>query len=58
MYQYPSWYYDIGVPAGQEIEFKFIKKDSQGNVTWESGTNRTYSTPTTGTDTIQFNWRN
>lgn len=58
MYQYPSWYYDIGVPAGQEIEFKFVKKDSQGNVTWESGTNRTYSTPTTGTDTIQFNWRN
>ncbi|WP_256860578.1 alpha-amylase family glycosyl hydrolase [Paraliobacillus ryukyuensis] len=58
MYQYPSWYYDIGVPAGKDIEFKFIKKDSQGKVTWESGTNRNYSTPTNGTDTIQFNWNN
>ena len=41
---YPEWYMPVSVPAGKTIEFKFIKKDSNGNVTWESGTNRVVST--------------
>lgn len=28
------------VPANTTFEFKFIKKDATGNVTWESGNNR------------------
>lgn len=43
---YPNWFFDISVPAGTKIEFKFIKKDAAGNVVWEGGTNHTYTTPT------------
>ncbi len=57
VYNYPTWYYDISVPAGKEIEYKFIKKDSSGNVVWESGSNHTYTTPAKGTDTVIVNWQ-
>ncbi|MFD2924741.1 alpha-amylase family glycosyl hydrolase [Halobacillus naozhouensis] len=56
-YEYPTWYYDISVPASKEIEYKFIKKDSSGNVVWESGSNHVYTTPAQGTDTIIANWQ-
>ncbi|GAA0662427.1 alpha-amylase family glycosyl hydrolase [Natronoarchaeum mannanilyticum] len=45
IYEYPDWYQDISVPADTELEFKFIKKDGDGNVTWESGDNHTFTTP-------------
>lgn len=53
---YPTWFYDISVPSGKTIEYKYIKKDSAGNVTWESGDNHTYSTVTGGTGTVVDNW--
>ncbi len=56
MYQYPTWYYDISVPAGKNLEYKYIKKDQNGNVVWQGGNNRTYTSPTTGTDTVMINW--
>nr|O30565.1 RecName: Full=Cyclomaltodextrin glucanotransferase; AltName: Full=Cyclodextrin-glycosyltransferase; Short=CGTase; Flags: Precursor [Brevibacillus brevis]AAB65420.1 cyclodextrin glycosyltransferase [Brevibacillus brevis] len=56
MYKYPTWYYDISVPAGKNLEYKYIKKDHNGNVTWQSGNNRTYTSPATGTDTVISNW--
>ncbi|MET3726581.1 hypothetical protein ABID52_000162 [Fictibacillus halophilus] len=45
---YPTWYYDISVPTGKALEFRFIKKDSAGNVVWESETNHTFTTPSSG----------
>lgn len=57
VYQYPSWYYDVSVPAGETIEFKFIKKDSSGNIQWESGPNHTYTVPADGTDTVIVDWQ-
>lgn len=53
---YPNWFFDVSVPAGQEIEFKFIKKDADGNVVWEGGTNHVYTTPTgtTGEVSVYF----
>ncbi|CAM3958462.1 IPT/TIG domain-containing protein [Paenibacillus alkaliterrae] len=56
VYQYPSWYYDVSVPAGAAIEFKFIKK-SGSNVTWEGGLNHKFTAPTTGTATVNVNWQ-
>lgn len=53
---YPTWFYDISVPSGKTIEYKYIKKDSAGNVTWESGDNHTYRTVTSGTGTVVDNW--
>ncbi|MFF7067492.1 carbohydrate-binding module family 20 domain-containing protein [Streptomyces pseudovenezuelae] len=32
------------VPKSTSFEYKFIKKDGSGNVTWESGANRSYTT--------------
>lgn len=57
---YPEWYLPVSVPAGTKINFKFIKKDSNGKVTWESGENHviTSSSDSTGViDTETFNWR-
>lgn len=57
-YQYPSWYFDVSVPAGQTIQFKFIKVDGAGNVTWEGGSNHSYTVPASGTGTVNVNWQN
>jgi glycosidase len=57
IFQYPSWYYDVNVPAGTRLEYKFIKKDAQGNVIWEGGSNHVFNTPTDGPATIEVNWQ-
>lgn len=57
VYEYPSWYYDVSVPANERIEFKFIKKDPLGNVEWESGINHLVRTPDEGTDTVIVDWQ-
>lgn len=53
---YPDWFFDLSLPAGQTIEFKFIKKDAAGNVVWEGGANHAYTTPvgTTGQASYYF----
>ena len=56
LYQYPTWYYDVSVPAGKTINFKFFKKNGDA-VTWEGGTNHAFTTPTTSTGTIMVNWQ-
>ena len=38
---YPQWFLPVSVPAGTTFQFKFIRKDANGNVTWESCSNRT-----------------
>lgn len=54
---YPDWFFDISVPEGYNLEYKFIKKDAAGNVVWESGMNHTYTVPTgtTGEVSVYFN---
>lgn len=56
-HEYPDWYYDVAVPADREIEFKFVIVDEDGEVTWESGDNRTYMTPSDTTDTYVGEWQ-
>lgn len=55
---YPTWFYDVNVPAGTTISYKFLKKDSSGNVTWEGGSAHTITTPVSGTDTVSVDWQN
>lgn len=54
---YPDWFFDVSVPEGYSLEFKFIKKDASGNVIWESGSNHVYTVPTdaTGQVSVYFN---
>jgi len=57
---YPEWFLPVSVPKGKTINFKFIKKDSNGNVTWESGSNRVFTSTTDGqgtSDTPVYNWQ-
>jgi glycosidase len=54
---YPNWFLNASVPAGQTIQFKFIKIAAGGAVTWEAGANHTYTVPTTGTGYVNVNWQ-
>ncbi|HTG68539.1 MAG TPA: alpha-amylase family glycosyl hydrolase [Candidatus Udaeobacter sp.] len=57
---YPVWFLPVSVPKGTTFEFKFIKKDSSGNVVWESGSNRSYTSPSSSTgtaDTSVYTWQ-
>jgi hypothetical protein len=54
---YPNWFIVASVPAGQTIQFKFIKIAANGAVTWEAGSNHSYTVPTSGTGFVNVNWQ-
>jgi glycosidase len=54
---YPNWFLNVSVPAGQNIQFKFIDIQANGNVIWENGANHTYTVPTTGTGSVNVSWQ-
>ncbi len=54
---YPNWFICASVPAGQTIQFKFIKIAANGAVTWEAGANHTYTVPPTGVGFVNVNWQ-
>jgi glycosidase len=54
---YPNWFLNVSVPAGQNIQFKFIKIAAGGAVTWEAGSNHTYTVPASGTGFVNVNWQ-
>ncbi|CRH94614.1 Cyclomaltodextrin glucanotransferase precursor [Chlamydia trachomatis] len=37
---YPNWFYDVSLPSNTDIQYQFVKKDSNGNVAWKSDYNR------------------
>ncbi|HBF84186.1 MAG TPA: glycosidase, partial [Streptomyces sp.] len=45
---YPVWKLDVALPAGTSFAYKYLRKDAAGNVTWESGANRTATVPSSG----------
>jgi glycosidase len=54
---YPDWFLNVSLPAGQTVEFKFIMIGSDGSVVWESGANHTFAVPTTGTSAVNVTWQ-
>ncbi|MDT5295846.1 MAG: cyclomaltodextrin glucanotransferase, partial [Acidobacteriota bacterium] len=54
---YPNWFLNVSVPAGQAIQFKFIKIAANGTVTWEAGANHTYTVPASGVGNVNVNWQ-
>lgn len=54
---YPNWFLNVSVPAGRTIQFKFVKIAVNGTVTWEAGSNHTYTVPTSGTGFVNVNWQ-
>jgi alpha-amylase len=51
---YPVWRASVPLPSGTAFQYKYLRKESNGAVTWESGANRTATSPATLNDT----WRN
>lgn len=54
---YPNWFLNVSVPAGKTIQFKFIKIAANGAVTWEAGSNHSYTVPASGTGFVNVNWQ-
>jgi glycosidase len=54
---YPNWFLNVSLPAGQTVQFKFIDIQSSGNVVWENGANHSYTVPTSGTGSVNVNWQ-
>jgi hypothetical protein len=55
---YPNWFLNASLPAGTNVQFKFIKIASDGTVTWEGGANHQYTVPASGTGFVNVNWQN
>ena len=54
---YPNWFLNVSLPAGQNVQFKFIDIQANGNVVWENGSNHQYTVPTSGTGSVNVNWQ-
>ncbi|MFE0704841.1 carbohydrate-binding module family 20 domain-containing protein [Streptomyces sp. NPDC058872] len=55
---YPVWKLTVSLPAGTAFEYKYVRKDEAGNVTWESGANRTATVPASGQVVLNDTFRN
>ncbi|CAK7202232.1 hypothetical protein SEUCBS139899_004954 [Sporothrix eucalyptigena] len=56
----PLWYVSVSLPVGTSFEYKFIKKESDGSIVWESDPNRSYTVPSGcsgSTVTVSTSWR-
>jgi len=54
---YPNWFLNVSVPAGTTIQFKFLKIAANGTVTWENGSNHSYTVPSSGNGFVNVNWQ-
>lgn len=54
---YPNWFLNVSVPAGTTIQFKFLKIAADGTVTWENGSNHSYTVPSSGNGFVNVNWQ-
>src|SRR5688572_26321427 len=50
-----GWTATVSLAAGAPIEYKFIKRNGDA-VTWESGANRRYTVPASGSGTTGGTW--
>lgn len=56
---YPVWQNGVNLPAGQQIAYKYYRKNADGSVTWENlSGNRSLQTPASGSLTLndQVSW--
>ncbi|KAB5589382.1 Glucoamylase [Ceratobasidium theobromae] len=53
----PNWSVTLQLPIASTFEFKFIRKNEDGSIWWESDPNLRYSTPNNGTLVISEVWR-
>ncbi|KAH9476533.1 Alpha-amylase [Psilocybe cubensis] len=54
---YPVWTVTVSLPAGTTFQYKFIRKNTDGSITWESDPNRQATVGNSGTTTLTTSWR-
>ncbi|MDH2388697.1 carbohydrate-binding module family 20 domain-containing protein [Streptomyces sp. HNM0663] len=54
---YPVWRRDVTLPVGAAFEYKYLRKDADGRVTWEAGANRVATAPESGAVTLWDTFR-
>ncbi|MET9451733.1 CBM20 domain-containing protein [Streptomyces cinerochromogenes] len=54
---YPLWNGTHQLPPDTTVQYKYLKKNPDGTITWENGDNRTVFTTATGTETLNDIWR-
>ncbi|KAK0197757.1 glycoside hydrolase family 13 protein, partial [Armillaria mellea] len=55
---YPVWKATVSIPAGTTFQYKFIRKETDGSVIWESDPNRKTTVTSSGTtQTLTSTWR-
>lgn len=54
---YPNWFLNVALPAGQTVQYKFIDIQANGSVVWENGANHSYTVPAGGTSAVTVNWQ-
>jgi alpha-amylase len=54
---YPVWSSTVWLPKNTAIQYKYIKKNPDGTVTWEGSSNRTANTGSGSTLTLNDTWR-
>ncbi|HEX8111402.1 MAG TPA: carbohydrate-binding module family 20 domain-containing protein, partial [Kofleriaceae bacterium] len=53
-----NWRVTLTLPAATGVEYKYVKKDGAGTVTWESGDNRALTTGAGGSaQTVNDSWK-
>lgn len=54
---YPTWTVAVALPPNTAFEYKFLRKETDGSVVWESDPNRAATTPGSGSTTLTTSWR-
>jgi glycosidase len=54
---YPNWFLNVSLPAGQNVQYKFVDIQANGNVIWENGSNHTYTVPANGASSVNVSWQ-
>ncbi|KAJ7443200.1 glycoside hydrolase [Mycena galericulata] len=54
---YPIWTTTVTLPPNTAFMYKFIRKETNGSVVWESDPNRSATTSGSGSQTISTSWR-
>jgi alpha-amylase len=54
---YPTWSGTVTLPANTAVQYKYIKKNPDGTITWEGSSNRTANSGSGGSLTLNDSWR-
>lgn len=54
---YPTWSTTVNLPANTDFQYKYVKQNPDGSITWESDPNRSATTGSGGTMTLNDSWR-